>query len=136
MFSTTYCEFFSLPCFGSPSVFQPTNQKQLSAIAGFNIDDITQVFTLAGNVFQHNLPLSALSHNRFFPWPLPLHCPSFIRISRPPSMTALPRAFPAHAVKPRHTDRTKPLSAAELMVNARVSACERSKPTPLVLICL
>ncbi len=36
-----------------PIRFWPTNQKVFSGFAGFNIDDITRFFTLAGNVLQH-----------------------------------------------------------------------------------
>lgn len=92
-----------------------------------------------------NLSFSALSHNLFcdtprFSRPLPLHCPSFIHMCLPSSLALLlwqrcrgPFLLPS--CTELLTDRTKGLSLHQsCRVNARVSACERSKPAPAVLI--
>lgn len=120
--STIYCEFFSLTCFG-----WPTNQKQFYVFAGFNIDDITRFFTLAGNVLQHIWQsLRFCSKPQSFPWhsaffqasssPLSFFHPHVSAvISRSPSVTVLPWAFPAPVVhRAAHWQNKGPLSAPEL----------------------
>lgn len=106
-----------------PICFWPTNQKLFSGFAGFNIDDITRFFTLAGNVLQHiwqSFSLSAPSPNRFydtlhFPGFFLSRYPSFIHTSLPSSLTLLlwqrcPGPFLLTSSTALHTDRTKGLS--------------------------
>ncbi len=121
--SCIYCDFFNLSCFGRPSVFDLQIKKCFSGFAGFNIDDITRFFTLAGNVLQHiwqSFSLSAPSPNRFydtlhFPGFFLSRYPSFIHTSLPSSLTLLlwqrcPGPFLLTSSTALHTDRTKGLS--------------------------